>query len=345
MLPAQTEGSSTAIAGTALVEDGFVKPVWVLSETRDRAGNAVFYHYEVESEAQAPYSFEYRIHSIEYTARRNGSGNIEEPARREVVFEYSTVAERPDQLFTYTSGVRQRVSRRLAWIKRYAPNLVAKEFVGGYAIAYESGPTQEKSFVESVTRYDRDYARLWSRRFEWQHAPEIEFDVHDVVTGTYAGQHSAGPLVVDLDNDGRAEMIWADHVYRTAPGNAVPYGISMPNPGYYGRPADVDGDSKIEILKTAGNQRVFKKWNDATGTFDPTPFTLANTSVEFGDTDGDGRAELHTGWSPLDDPPAEGSPFGGDHWRHYALGTSDGGTVVHRATLPEGPGPPKSSQK
>jgi hypothetical protein len=396
-LTAKRVSSDAPGAGTVAAEDGLVKPVWVLAESRDRSGNAMLYHYTVLSEQQAPYEFEYRIQSIEYSAKRDSGGAMVEPARREVVFEYSTVAERPDPFFHYTSGVRHRVSRRLSWIKLYAPDPADKAFIGGYALAYESGPDQQKSFVESVTRYDRDYHKLWYRRFEWEHPPDIEFYVHnDVVTSTYGLQKMPGPVVFDSDNDGKDEMAFLGSFYRTTGGSLVPFNTSTPTVAFYGRPCDVDGDGTMEMLKISGDHRVFMKWNKAAGAFEPTPFTLANGDTEFidadgdgridafevgpsvhpgddsfdeewffrrntgtefaapvapfiavphmperpasgYDTDGDGRGELHVGFCAEDDPPAEGTAAAGNDWSYYAMGTSDGGTVVHRAARPEGP--------
>ena len=314
------------------------------------------------------YSFEYRIHSIEYTARYNGAGNIEEPARREVLFQYSPVAERPDQLFSYQSGVRHRVSRRLTWVKMYAPVPVSKEFIGGYAITYEDTPGQQKSFVESVARFDRDYQRQWYRSFEWEHPPDVEFDVYDgIAASSYGLQSMSGPIVLDTDGDGKDEVEWLGELYRTEPGSSKPLNKGALTGDFYGgRPCDVDGDGKMEILQIQGNQRVFMKWDAAAGAFQPTAFTLANAPVELADVDGDGRidafevgpsvhpdqdwfeeewflrrntgsgfdapeapftavphrvgrpavaydlsgdgrAELHVGYCPMDDPPAEGT--------------------------------------
>ncbi len=286
----QPNGEPSAL-GAVPVE---VTPVWVMTQGRDRSGNAVLYQYEVDSATEPPYAFEYRITTIEYTAGVDDKGEIEEAPKRKVVFEYSTPAERPDPIFQYQNGVRRSVTRRLLRIKLMAPNPVLLDSIAQYALAYEVGP--ERSFLESVHRLDDSgWRRMWERRFEWAHDTRPHFQVVEV-PGLAGAFHESAPIVFDGDNDGRDDLMIDGKFCRTTGGSHVPFNTCVSGDvtaGIWGRPADVNGDGKADILRKTAAGVAFATWNDATGTFESLAYGLAPNSNLI-DADGDSLLDAYT---------------------------------------------------
>ncbi|MEZ4299189.1 MAG: hypothetical protein R3B70_29840 [Polyangiaceae bacterium] len=202
-----------------------VTAVWLLTEQRDRNGNAVFYHHDVESDAAPPYAFEHRISSIEYTARVSTSGTLLETPRREIVFEYSNLGVRPDVTFRYAGGVRWSTTRRLTAIKMLAPNPVDTVMVGQYTFSYEAG--QPRSFLNSLKRFDATGThRLWERTFEWAHGEKPNFAVSDP-PNLVGGFHESGALLFDADNDGRDDLLYNGQFCRSTPAASAPFSICV----------------------------------------------------------------------------------------------------------------------
>jgi hypothetical protein len=269
-----------------------VTAVWVMTSERDRSGNAILYDYEVEPAEDPPYALEYRISSIEYTAVVDAGGNVIDASRRKIVLEYSLPEERPDPLFHYQNGVRTAVSRRLTRIKIYAPNPVLEDLIGQYAFAYEPG--QERSFLSSVHRLDDSgFRRMWERTFEWAHDDRPHFAVVDppLLAGAF---HEGSPLLFDADNDGKADLLVDGKLCRTTAGSLVPFDMCVSGAataGIWGRPADVDGDGKTDVLRQTPGGVAYATWNGATGTFEPLDYGLPASS-NLGDADGDGRIDV-----------------------------------------------------
>ncbi len=286
----QPNGEPSAL-GAVPVE---VTPVWVMTQERDRSGNAVLYQYEVDPATEAPYAFEYRITTIEYTAGVDDKGEIEEAPRRKVVFEYSTPAERPDPIFQYQNGVRRSVSRRLTRIKLMAPNPVLQDTIAQYALAYEVG--LERSFLESVHRLDDSgWRRMWERRFEWAHDTRPHFQVVEV-PGLAGAFHETAPILFDGDNDGRDDLLIDGKFCRTTGGSPMPFNTCVSGDvtaGIWGRPADINGDGKAEILRKTAAGVAFATWNDATGTFESLAYGIAPNSNLI-DADGDSLLDAYT---------------------------------------------------
>ena len=180
--------------------------------------------------------------------------------------------------------MRHRVSRRLDKLSFYGPNPVERALIGFYELAYEGGPGTERTFLKSVYRYDAALHRMWERRFEWAHAALPEFDVVDPpqLAGAF---HETSPFLFDSDNDGREDILIDGKFCRTSKGSPVPFdkcasGSATAN--LWGRPIDVDGNGRADIIQATAAGTKFATWNDATGTFEPTLHGVA-PSANMGD--------------------------------------------------------------
>ncbi|MEZ4306433.1 MAG: FG-GAP-like repeat-containing protein [Polyangiaceae bacterium] len=261
-----------------------VTAVWLLTEERDRNGNAIFYHHAVESDPAPPYAFEHRISSIEYTARKSEAGALLDTPLREVVFKYTDPGVRPDASFRYASGVRWSTTRRLTAIWTYAPNPDDKKRVGIYTFDYEQG--KPRSFLRSVKRFDATGTdRLWERTFEWAHAERPEFVVIDP-PNLAGGFNESGVLLFDADNDGRDDLLYNGQFCRSASAGAPPFSNCVPLPDIWGRPIDVDGNGTTELLTGSG----FITWNPALDAFEPLPYGVPPTANLI-DANGDGLVD------------------------------------------------------
>ncbi|MEZ4310013.1 MAG: FG-GAP-like repeat-containing protein [Polyangiaceae bacterium] len=267
---------------------------WLLTEERDRAGNALWYQYDIEPDSAPPHALEYRIASIAYTARVAGDGTLVEAPRRKIVFEYSAPGDRPDPIVRYEGGIRRSVSRRLLRIVLVAPNPALEEPIGHYALTYETGKNgEERSFLTAVHRYDASAARrMWARTFEWSHRDLPQFSVVDPpqLAGAF---HDAQPFLFDADNDGRDDLLVNGHFCWTTPSSVVPWDACVSGAataGIWGRPVDVNGDGKVDVLKSTPSGAAYATWNSATSTFDPMGHAVAPTS-QLIDADGDGLVD------------------------------------------------------
>ncbi|MFO0591159.1 MAG: FG-GAP-like repeat-containing protein [Polyangiaceae bacterium] len=271
-----------------------VRPLWVLAKEWDRDGNAMLFEYDVDAEAVAPYSFEHRIRAIRYTAHLDSSGDVVEQPLRSIEMEYSAPGERPDPSFAYVNGVRHTVTRRLVGIRTYAPNPVEQALVARYLLSYdataEADPNNPRSLLSKVQRFDAKGKALWGRTFESQRAHTPEFSVYDGIA-SIPDNLITRPLLLDLDGDGKEEMLYAGRVFRTSSGSQAPFDDVIPGGDVWGRPADVDGDGKMEVLSKVGDQLVFTRWDGATQSFVPTSYSFPNKPIDFVDADGDGRID------------------------------------------------------
>ena len=277
-----------ALVAQRIAEDGSVAaatPVWVMTEERDRSGNAVIYKHDVEYQSAAPYAFEYRISSIQYTAKKDGAGNLEEAPLREVQFDY---VPRPDPSFAYRGGIRYEQSQRLHAIRLHAPNPTIPGEVGVYWLTYENLPDVERSFLIGVRRQDGLHqSGPQERRFDWYHDIRPEFELHELPQLSSNHYHGSNPIVFDADNDGKDDLKFDGQLCRTSSGSAEPFDHCVPTPAVlHNQPVDINGDGRADLFKPGE----VVTWNSNTNAFETLPFGPGATEHMI-DIDGDGRID------------------------------------------------------
>src|SRR5262249_11707759 len=152
------------------------------------------------AQTEAPYGYDYRLASIEYTAKVDGDGKVVEPGKRSVELFYE---DRADPLFLYQAGVRRGVHQRLRRIMLHAPYPGGHVGpMGSYWLTYTQSATTGKSLLAAVTRDDGDTA-LWTRRFEWAEQERPAFDKTPLAL--QAGSHGRS---ADIDGDGKGELLF-----------------------------------------------------------------------------------------------------------------------------------------
>lgn len=148
------EGHGEAMAPTATVS---VKPIYPIAELADRSGHLIRYVYEDDDGAVAG-DLSYRLARIDYSFVNN------ETARRSVRLHYQP---RTDIAVTYQSGVRARMTTRLASIEMRAPNPTTTATAWTYNLAYEPSPDTERSRLRSVEMCAADGVCSWKKGFVW----------------------------------------------------------------------------------------------------------------------------------------------------------------------------------
>jgi RHS repeat-associated protein len=164
------------------VDLGAVRGVWVLTEVRDRSGNAALYDYDVREDPDS-HGVEYRIAAIRYTARDDGSGSVGGDLRR-VDFEYVD-RDAADRRFRYESGVRWEDRSLLSTIKLSAPGPMSPDKpveVGEYRLAYEPSPITERARLVRVDRCDAAGVCLRPKLFGWWGRGKVSTGANDAAS-------------------------------------------------------------------------------------------------------------------------------------------------------------------
>lgn len=326
-------------------EMGDVRFVWLLATEKDRYGNVVKYHYDVDHETEFPYAVEYHLSEIEYTAKEGG-----DEGRRKVTFDY---VDRPDTGFVYESGVRTK-STKLLW----RVNMLAPEVPGGpiglawqYTFNYLSSLVTSRSLLATITKTDRDGVGLWNKTFEWADGAKPQFE--EVVFPIQGGPGALDVFtlqVLDANGDGKDDVLqetgfWATNApafhflnLSTEDSTGVhplseQHFIPVDDPSFhnvivpFSRPLDQDGDGTVELFAARGRWHLddppagyqLLHWDQEKLQFLPVgPFLETPTeglAAHLLDLDGDGRLDL-----VREQPTGEESP---SFWHiHQGVGPS-----------------------
>jgi hypothetical protein len=276
---------------------------WLLSETADRAGNAMWFEYaDPDSTCAAGFpfactSYELLPTAIHYTSRASDAaataGGVDRPSRRSVRFFYNgDPRPRPDQAETYISGFALRQSHLLTRIEMWAPNPSEGGLVRYYELAFQgdrpdlgtSGSITGRSLLQSITECDPKRTCKHPTRLHYEPGDISFTDVDTGITGPVDNPSSLHWALVtgDFNGDGRDDILYPRFSRETQVG-------FYENKWYYRLSTGTGFGPEIETaLKQTYNPHLRP----------PTPFAV--------DIDGDGAAEIAfpITWGGDPGPPA-----------------------------------------
>jgi hypothetical protein len=316
---------------------------WLLSSAQDRSGNTVSYSWSVNSSREA------QITRITYTGRLR-TGEI---GQRFVLFQYEG---RPDVIVdtipgTDTYGIDFSTTTRLKSIECYAPSPLARSgtasttsvtpaLAWAYVLHYDPSVSTGRSILTSVTRTGalggREYAKVFSWSHDGSHTDgQIEYNPLSPSSIPFSSFDSFNPLPVDVDGDGRDELLTEDgngDIRLTWSPSLSPLVLSKSLSGLSSatlvdaRFGDLDGDGIPEIIapdhdsdSTGSRYYRIYRWDQASKDyFDATPSGWSELYVAGNDpypqenplylvdVDGDGLPDLikadHDPADPYVDP-------------------------------------------
>jgi RHS repeat-associated protein len=298
--------------------------VWLLTKESDRSGNEIRWTYTGDYS-----NGDYRPDHISYTYN---TGIL--PASRYVQFNYE---DRPDVVTGWEAGVKYTLPKRIKSIDMYAPNPAATGLVWRYTFGYITGGTK-RSLLTSVARCSPSGACVQAKQFDWNSPAALPWFTASTVGPAVmqSGTRPPGLQVLDVDGDGTDDVVYAmggssdatDPIYarlgyRHNDGTVAPLADLYPLAGMlpantdvvHSRPLDLDGDGKADydakFLQNGTWSDSVLEWDTATKTFVPTGVSFpAGESSDFGDLNGDGRADyLATDTAALN----TGGTFGPTH--------------------------------
>jgi RHS repeat-associated protein len=200
-----------------------IELVFPLAEERDRAGNAIRYTYRVdieqgESDAYGNRRIEYHPSTIEYTLFAPEHVTVE-PPRHRVVFEYE---ERPDPFTVYLGGVALTSTQRISALTvshLAAPN--ASELSARYTFSYEQSDGSGRSLLTRVERCGALGGCLLEKLFHWQSGGGPSLQAIPIEALPPDGET---PFVLDVDGDGKDELLSSRRSLRFTTDKALPLG-------------------------------------------------------------------------------------------------------------------------
>lgn len=347
-------------------QDAWATLLFRLSRETDSDGNEIRYSYrdDVEESASAPYE----IKLVESLLSEIAYGNLattSEPSRK-IVFNYSEI--RPDPIysdvqydianFDYTDYVNpnapapklpksEKLTHRLSSIDCYAPGATdqtkAAQLAWTYSITYTQSTGSERSLLRTVTRIGAMGGRTYAKEFSWEQTKGGTYaDATGNTIGPF-GDPSSVLTALDVDNDGKDELLGAMPLQNFTVPVLFSTGASGPVLGNFNvllgltsatlidsRIVDIDGDGVPEIvapdrsadLNGTVQYRLYK-WSNALSDYSETipqqplwheyksfSSSEAEQPIFFADYDGDGLPDLvqarHFGGFP--DPSCEESP-------------------------------------
>ncbi|MFE9139446.1 RHS repeat-associated core domain-containing protein [Streptomyces sp. NPDC007355] len=182
---------------------GTPRVTWLLSEVSDRSGNRMAYEYTEEvTKGQ-----EFLLSKIRYTY---GDGK---EAERRVEFQYE---DRPDPSFSYVSGVRYAMSKRLKQVDMYAPNPGATTLVHSYKLSYlPVDGSHRHSALSQVQKCGAKGGCLPAKKFTWSNSLDAPLFTTTTRGGSLPLDASgsmngwAATNVQDLDDDGADDLVFS----------------------------------------------------------------------------------------------------------------------------------------
>ncbi len=206
---------------------------WPIAEEADRSGNVVRYSYDVTATADytGQPSVEYHPSQIEYTLALI-NGHVADAGQRRIVFTYE---ERPDPSSVYLGGVRLPSTKRLREIGAYhVPESGPVVLTAQYGITYEQSAGSGRSLLTSVRRCGPEGGCLLSKTFHWQSSAGISFHTIPIEGLPPDGD---SPLTLDVDGDGKDEILSSRGYLRFTTDQALPLGhlvLIAPDPSFPG---------------------------------------------------------------------------------------------------------------
>jgi hypothetical protein len=221
---------------------------YLLTEARDRVGNAVHYAYAMSPGGSM---VEYRPDHIDYTDHV-ATG---EKGKRRVDFVYE------DRLDAEPQGeyvpATLHVTKRLRGILAYAPNPITTGLVFQYALTYDTSPGSGVSRLVEINRCSGQGGCLPATRFTWESSGGVSFTATGELPWPDADRKFQ--RVMDVDHDGKADLLAegpSGTIYlRTSRDPRYPLSGRSALEGDIAafalresKPVDIDGDGKVELL-------------------------------------------------------------------------------------------------
>jgi RHS repeat-associated protein len=258
---AVTRYASTA-SGAAAAQT--VRAAWVLSAESDASGNGVRYNYTQVASSDGQGSQEL-LSSIDYTTF---NGDVS-GALRHVAFTY---ASRPDQEFTWQSGVKSQLIDRLTSITVSAPNPSSSVPVWEYLIGYQGQGSgfSGRSLLHSVQRCAVSPAPPGTVDANGNPETLLTNDCTWAKLFSYT-QGSGTPSFVASAVPSATNIEIAETMVSAGPSQGAP--VQLGADAFGGAPprlavADVNGDGASDLLLQAGGTDT---WKAKLAAFDAAP--------------------------------------------------------------------------
>lgn len=283
-------GSTSDSRIEAVGKGGSVR-VWALSRVEDRNGNAYTISYNEDS-AQGSY---YPA-TITYTI---GPGIS---AYRTVEFAYEN---RSDTSESYTDSALEFVDQRLKWVAVKSSGVLTRK----YRLDYDVAPATGRSRLTGVQEIGSDGSTaLPASTFSWQDGGNGQCAQGYTCTEQSGFNSNYSTFMVDVNGDGKVDMV------KTLASGQVCVNMGLGN-GYFQTPyvcteqtgfnaqystfvADVNGDSKADVVRTLGTGQVCVNLGLGNGHFQ-TPYMCTeqtgfneNYATFMVDVNNDGKADL-----------------------------------------------------
>src|SRR5262249_23715789 len=139
---------------------------------------------------------------------------------------------------TSTLVSRTMLTKRLHRVEMYGPDVNrANSLLRAYELYYGNESITARSLLEHIYELDGSGVRLGTTDLSWE-LGEFGFD-RDITTVTdyYSGQESSGYRLVDIDNDGYADLFYVIKGADGDPHYAVR--LWLPGLGDFGSPFDL----------------------------------------------------------------------------------------------------------
>jgi len=306
-----TDAQGQATYAQALASGSSTPYGWALDKVSDRAGNSMVIHYVVTNGTLLP-------STIQYTYSTGNSGNT----GYKVSFTYGS--RLTGSTITYLGGASVQQPNVLDTITVSSSGTTVRV----YNLSYTASSTTQRGTLTSIQECagsaGTDCLPLTQIGYQ---GGAVGVANPTTSTGVSASNPATLTYAVDVDGDGRTDL-----VYATVSGSTNHWWVAFATGSGFGTPVDtgivvststpvlVDdflGNGKVDLLAPLSNTWQLYQWNSGTRTFTPTTAGASYSSLDFyatADVNGDGVPDLvwtdgANVYTQLNTTPSGGSPL------------------------------------